>query len=79
MPAFELTQRLRHAGFAVDIAFSGNLSKRMKRANKLNAAAAVIIGEDELARGAATVRDLDSGEQEEAALASLVDRLARYR
>jgi histidyl-tRNA synthetase len=79
IPAFELTQRLRHAGFAVDIAFSGNLSKRMKRANKLNAAAAVIIGEDELARGAATVRDLDSGEQEEAALASLADRLARYR
>lgn len=77
--ALTLTQRLRKEGFTVDLGFSGNLSKRMKRANKLNAAAAVIIGEDELARGAATVRDLDSGEQEEAALASLADRLARYR
>ena len=77
--ALALTQRLRQEGFTVDLGFSGNLSKRMKRANKVNAAAAVIIGDDELARGAATVRDLDSGEQEEADLASLTDRLARYR
>jgi histidyl-tRNA synthetase len=77
--AFALTQRLRHEGFTVDIGFSGNLNKRMKRANKINAAAAVILGEDELARGVATVRDLDTGEQEEAALASLADRLARDR
>jgi len=79
MPALELTQRLRHSGFAVDLGFSGNLSRRMKRANRINAAAAVILGEDELKRGVATVRDLDSGEQEEATLASLADRLARYR
>lgn len=79
MPAFELTQRLRHEGFSVHFGFSGNLTKRLKRANKINAAAAVIIGEDELARGVGTVRDLDSGEQDEAALASMPDRLTRYR
>ena len=79
MPALKLSEELRRAGYRVDLGHSGNLSKRMKRANKTNAAAALIIGEDELARGAATLRDLDSGEQEEAALASLVDRLARYR
>jgi histidyl-tRNA synthetase len=77
--ALALTQRLRHDGFTVELGFSGNLSKRMKRANKISAAAAVILGEDELARGVATVRDLDTGEQGEAALASLADRLARYR
>lgn len=77
--ALELTQRLRRDGFTIDLGFSGNLSRRMKRANKINAAAAVILGEDELARGVATVRDLDSGEQDETALASLADRLARYR
>jgi len=79
MPAFEISQRLRQEGFAVDLGFSGNLSRRMKRANRINAAAAVILGEDELRRGVATVRDLDTGEQEEANLASLADRLARYR
>ena len=79
LPALKLCEDLRRAGYRVDLGHSGNLSKRMKRANKINAAAAVILGEDELARGVATVRDLDSGEQEEAALASLVDRLARFR
>lgn len=79
MPALKLSEELRRAGYRVDLGHGGNLSKRMKRANKVNAAAALIIGEDELARGAATLRDLDSGEQEEAALASLVDRLARFR
>ena len=58
---------------------SGNLAKRMKRANKINARATVLLGEDELARGAATVRDMDSGEQSDVPLASLETHLARYR
>ena len=77
--ALKLAQSLRREGFTVDLGFSGNMSKRMKRANKINAAAAVILGEDELARGTVTVRDFDSGEQEEVDQASLTDRLARYR
>jgi histidyl-tRNA synthetase len=79
IPALKLSEDLRRAGYRVDLGHGGNLSKRMKRANKINAAVALILGEDELSGGVATVRDLDSGEQEEAALASLVDRLARYR
>jgi len=79
IPALTLSERLRRAGFRVDMAAGGNLAKRMKRANKIAAVAAVILGEDELARGSATVRDLQSGTQEEAPLASLADRLARYR
>ncbi len=77
--ALELTQRLRHAGLTVDLGYSGNLGKRMKRANKVNACAAVLLGEDEMARQAATVRDMDSGEQSEVPLASLENHLARYR
>ena len=77
--ALELTESLRRAGFAVDLGYGGNLGKRMKRANRLNASAAVILGEDELARGVAAVRDLDSGEQEEVPLDALRDHLARYR
>ena len=74
--ARKITHSLRRGGLVVDLGFGGNLSKRMKRANKLNAVAAVILGEDELAREAATVRDLDTGAQEEIALGKLTDYLA---
>ena len=74
-----LAERLRRAGFAVDLGYGGNLGKRLKRANKLSAAAAVILGEDELAKGVASLRDLDSGEQTAVPLAELEERLARFR
>jgi histidyl-tRNA synthetase len=77
--ALKLAQRLRHAGFAVELGYSGNLKKRMARANKVNARAALILGGDELARGAVAVRDLDSGAQEELPLEGLEDHLARFR
>jgi histidyl-tRNA synthetase len=77
--ALPLCHQLRRAGFVVDMAYRGNMGKRMKRANKINARAAVIIGEDELARDAATLRDLDSGEQAEVALGDLVAVLGSYR
>jgi histidyl-tRNA synthetase len=78
-PALELTQRLRRAGFTVDLGYRGNVSRRMKRANRLHACAAIVMGEDERARNAATLRDLDSGEQAEVPLTELADRLDRYR
>ena len=76
--ALSLVQRLRRAGFTADLGFSGNLKKRLKGANKANAVAAVIIGEDELAKGAATVRDMETGEQTEVKLSALEYHLARY-
>lgn len=77
--ALVLTQELRRAGYTVDLGYSGNLSKRMTRAAKLGAVAAILLGEDELKRGAATVRDMVSGEQAEVPLAGLAPHLARYR
>jgi histidyl-tRNA synthetase len=77
--AIKAADELRRAGFAVDLGYSGNVARRMKRANKIGARAAVILGEDELARSAATVRDLDTGEQIEVPLAALRDRLAPFR
>ena len=76
--AIAVAQRLRGAGFAADLGYSGNVGKRLKRANKIGACAAVLLGEDELARDAATVRDLDTGEQVEVPLSALEDHLARY-
>ena len=73
-----LADRLRRAGLAIELGYRGNLRRRLSRADRLNARAAVILGDDELARDAATVRDFDSGTQEEIPLAALVDRLARF-
>lgn len=77
--ALELTHRLRRDGYTVDLGYRGNLQKRMKRANKLGASAALILGEDERAQGAVTLRDLDTGEQVLIPLPELTDRLSAYR
>lgn len=77
--ALALADRLRRAGHAVEFGYGGNVGKRMKRANKLNARAAILLGESELARQVATLRDLDSGEQVEVPLEQLADRLASFR
>ncbi len=78
-PAAALAERLRRGGYAIELGYSGNLGKRMKRADKLAAAAAIILGEDELAKGVASLRDLDSGEQTAVPLSELEERLARFR
>jgi histidyl-tRNA synthetase len=77
--AAALAEQLRRAGYAIELGYSGNLGKRLKRADKLSAAAAIILGDDELAKGVATLRDLDSGEQTAVPLAELEERLARFR
>jgi len=77
--AMKVAHDLRQAGYVVDMGYSGNLAKRLKRANKADAVAAVMLGEDELAKGVATVRDLGTGEQREAALDDLVSALSAYR
>ena len=75
----QLGELLRGNGFVVDVGYSGNLSRRMKRADKLNAAVIVIIGDDELARGVAQIRNMETGEQSEIALDELTTGLAQYR
>ncbi len=70
--ALPLADSLRRAGIAVDLGLSGNLKRRMQQANRIGARAAVLLGEDELAKAVATVRDMESGEQREVP----IDRLA---
>jgi histidyl-tRNA synthetase len=77
--AIIVAQTLREAGYHVDLGYSGNLKKRMKRADNINAIAVIILGEDELARNAATVRDMQNGEQAEVPLSELREHLAKYR
>jgi histidyl-tRNA synthetase len=74
--ALRLAEELRNEGFNVDLGYSGNLGRRLRRANKVGARAAVLIGEDEIGRGVATLRDLDTGAQDEVAIPELRSRLA---
>jgi histidyl-tRNA synthetase len=73
--AVKLAEELRDASLVVELTYSGNLQRRMRRADRIGARAAVLIGEDELAQGAATLRDLDSGAQNVVPLAELARRL----
>ncbi len=74
--ALPLLLDLRRAGVRAEMAYRGNVKRRMERANKLGAHAAVILGDDELARGVAQVKDLRTGEQTEVALAEVVAKLS---
>jgi len=75
IPAMKLAHDLRVAGIVVDMAYKGNVGKRMKRANKQNASFAVLLGEEEMARGVAMVKNLDQGSQEEVSLSQISDYL----
>ena len=75
LAALKISQTLRQAGLPVDIGFSGNLAKRMKRANKLLARFAIILGSDELARGVVQLKNLDTGEQNEIGIEDLLKKV----
>ncbi len=74
--AAELLQALRRAGLRAEMAYRGNLKRRMERANRIGARAAVILGDAEVARSVAQVKRLDTGEQAEVALADIVAHLS---
>ena len=74
--ALRLAEELRDVALPVDLGYSGNLARRMRRANRIGARAAVLIGDDEIARGVAGLRDLDSGAQSDVPLDELRSRLA---
>lgn len=74
--ALKLTQALRAKGVHVELGYRGNVKKRMQRADKMGAAYAIVMGEDELKAGSYVLRDLKAGEQETLSQQALFDRLA---
>jgi histidyl-tRNA synthetase len=66
--AFALANELRRADVTADLAFDGRgLRGQLKAADRAGATVAIVLGRDEEARGAVTLRDLSSGEQTEIA------------
>ena len=70
--SLKIAHDLRNAGFCVEHPYSGNLKKRMMKANKANAYLAVILGSDELSGGNVTLKDLNTGAQREVKLENLL-------
>jgi histidyl-tRNA synthetase len=72
LAAIGIVATLRRAGVSADLAFKGNMKKRMQKANDLGARFAIIVGDDELAKGVASVKNLSTGAQGEVSLVDLV-------
>lgn len=59
----ELAQTLRVQGVITEMTYSGGLGKRLKKAAKMNAVFALIIGEEEVNSRTVMCKDLETGEQ----------------
>jgi histidyl-tRNA synthetase len=73
--AIGIAAGLRRAGIACEMAYRGNMKRRMQKADSSGARFAIIIGDDELARGEASVKELASGEQKAVKLDMLAEAL----
>lgn len=71
--AFKTVMELRRAGAKVEYDYATkSMKSQMKQANKAQARFTLIFGEDELARGCVTVKDMAKSEQQEIALTDIV-------
>ena len=75
--AQKIVAGLRRQGIATEMAYRGNMKKRLSRANASGAAYALIIGDDELDRGQAQLKDLATGEQRSVSLDLIGEAIAR--
>ena len=66
---------LRRAGISASLAPPRGMRSQLRYASNKGATHAIIIGDDELAKGVVTLRDLDNSSQSEVALDSLAEAL----
>ena len=75
--AVKLAGRLRLAGTGTTVALGNrSLKSQLKQANSLGFPQTVIMGEDEVKKGTAILRDMTTGEQVELPAAELFERLS---
>jgi histidyl-tRNA synthetase len=75
--AIDLTLELRRSGLGTWLAFDQRgLRSQLREANKREARYTIILGQDEIKTGQATVRDMAQGEQERVPLQELVEWLS---
>ena len=72
--AAQLAGKLRQRGVCVEVAGEGRLKRLMELSNKLGARYTLIVGDNEIAAGAYTLKDMSSGEQQEVTGDQLMER-----
>ena len=77
LAAQRLLAGLRREGIGAEMAYRGNMKKRLSRANEAGARYALIVGDDELDRGEAQLKDLASGEQRAVSLDLIAQAIGR--
>ena len=73
--AVRLLAAIRRAGIRAEMSYRGNPKRRFERANRIEAVAAVILGDTERAGDVVAVKDLRTGDQNEVGLDRVPDRL----
>jgi histidyl-tRNA synthetase len=70
LPAFALAEALRAAGLSCDLDYADRSAKgQFRQADRAGARFSVVIGDEELAAGACSLRDMASGEQRAVSIA----------
>ena len=73
--AASLARDLRSAGCSVELGLDSKLKRSLELANKMGARFALIVGDNEMAAGQYTLKNMQSGEQETVARAELPQRI----
>lgn len=75
--AIAMLADIRRNHITADMAYKGNMKKRMQKANAKNAKSVIIMGDDELERGEVSLKILSSGEQQAVALENIIAALQK--
>jgi histidyl-tRNA synthetase len=71
----QMIDRLIKDGIKTEILYTGNVSKKLKRANKINAQFAIIIGEDEISQNIVNLKNLKTGFQQVMKLGDAINEI----
>ena len=69
--ALKVLHELRAQGFHIDMIYTGNLNKRMKKAHKNGACGAIIIGQEEVKQKSVQLKNFSTGNQQSITLSQL--------
>ena len=70
-----LARELRASGASVEVAIVGKLKRAMEVANKVSARRVLIIGEEEMAAGEYSLKDMTTGSQQRLSRADIAGHL----
>ena len=74
---FPIMKKLVQQGIKSEIIYNGNLSKKFKRANKINAPYAIIVGEEEIDKKVIKLKDLKSSNEELLNLDQIIEQILK--